>query len=87
MSLAFLVGEPKFQHVFAQDTLATGETNILLQWRLYVAQRPGVTFCISEYWDVRSLKVYVSALLVYDMVFFNIKLYEKPLYAFFSLLK
>ena len=41
MSLAFLVGEPKFQHVFAQDTLAAGVTNILLQCRLYVTQRPG----------------------------------------------
>ena len=71
MSLAFLVGEPKFQLVFAQDTLAAGETNILLQCRLYVAQLPGVTFYISEYWDVRALKVYVSALLVYDMVFFQ----------------
>ena len=49
MSLAFLVGEPKFQHVFAQDTLAAGVSNILLQCRLYVAQRPGGIFYISEY--------------------------------------
>ena len=56
MSLAFLVGEPKFQHVFAQYTLAAGVTNIFLQCRLYVAQRPGgVTFYISEYGDVRAL--------------------------------
>ena len=44
MSLAFLVGEPKFQHVFALDTLAAGVTNILLPCRLYVAQRPGGYF-------------------------------------------
>ena len=44
MSLAFLVGELKFQHDFSQDTLATGVTNILLQCRLYVAQRPGGYF-------------------------------------------
>ena len=44
MSLAFLVGEPKFQHVFAQDTLVAGVTNILQQYRLYVAQRPGGYF-------------------------------------------
>ena len=39
MSLAFLVGEPKFQHVFAQDTIAAGVSNILFHCRLYVAQR------------------------------------------------
>ena len=44
MSLAFLVGEPKLQHVFAQDTLAADVTNILLQGRLYVAQGPGGYF-------------------------------------------
>ena len=55
MSLAFLVGEPKFQHVFAQDNLAASVTNILLQCRLYVVQRPGGTFYISEYEDVRAL--------------------------------
>ena len=49
MSMAFLVGEPKFQHVFAQDTLAAGVSNSLLQCRLYVAQRPGSIFYISEY--------------------------------------
>ena len=41
VSLAFLVGEPKFQHVFTQDNLAAGVTNILLQCRLYVVQCPG----------------------------------------------
>ena len=60
VSLAFLVlGEPKFQHVFVQDNLAASVTNILLQCRLYVVQRPGVgegvTFYISEYGDVRAL--------------------------------
>ena len=59
VSLAFLVGEPKFQHVFAQDNLAAGVTNILLQCRLYVVQRPGGGFLsklyISEYGDVRAL--------------------------------
>ena len=40
VSLAFLVGRPKFQHVFAQDNLAASVTNILLQCRLYVIQRP-----------------------------------------------
>ena len=71
--MTFLVGEPKFQHVFAQDTLAAGVTDILLQCRLQVAQRGrgGGTFYISEYGDVRALKVYVSALLVYDMVCFQ----------------
>ena len=55
--MAFLVGEPKFQYVFAQDNLAASVTNILLQCRLYVVQRPGVTFYyfISEYGDVRAL--------------------------------
>ena len=55
MGLVFLVGEPKSQHVFAQHTLAAGVTNILLQCRLYVAQRPGDHFYISEYGDVRAL--------------------------------
>ena len=41
VSLAFLVGEPKFQHVFTQDNLAASVTNILLQCRLYVVQCPG----------------------------------------------
>ena len=44
VSLVFLVGEPKFQHVFAQDILAAGVTNILLQCRLYVPLRPGGYF-------------------------------------------
>ena len=75
--------EPKFQHVFAQDTLATGVTNILLQCPLYGVQRPGGYFLslyISEYGDVW---VYVSALLLYDTVCFstsNEKLYEKSLF-------
>ena len=55
MSLDFRVDEPMFQHVFAQDTLAAGVTNILLQCRLYVAQRPGGIFYICEYGDVRAL--------------------------------
>ena len=57
MSLAFLVGEPKSQNVFAQDNFAASVTNILLQCRLYVVQRSGggVTFYISEYGDVRAL--------------------------------
>ena len=38
------VGETKFQHVFAQDTLAAGVTKKLLQCRLYVTQRPGGYF-------------------------------------------
>ena len=47
--------------MFAQDNLAASVTNILLQCRLYVVQRPGggggegLTFYISEYGDVRAL--------------------------------
>ena len=46
--------------MFAQDNLAASVTNILLQFRLYLVQRPGggggrVTFYISEYADVRAL--------------------------------
>ena len=56
LSVAFLVCEHKFQHVFAQDNLVAGVTNILLQCRLYVVQRPGwVTFYIREYGGVRAL--------------------------------
>ena len=51
----FFKGEPKFQHVFAQNNLAVSVTNILLQYRLYVVQRPGGTFYISEYGDVWAL--------------------------------
>ena len=57
-SLAFLVGEPKFQHVFGQDNLVAGVINILLQCRLYVVQRREgyfLSFYISEYGDVRAL--------------------------------
>ena len=50
MSLAFLEGEPKFQHVFAQDTLAAGVTNITLCNAVcMLLSVPGVTFFISEY--------------------------------------
>ena len=46
--------------------------------RLYVAQRPGGgSIYISEYGDVRALQVYVSALLVYDMVCFSTSNYMK----------
>ena len=70
--------------MFAQDTLAAGVTNILLQCRLYVVQRPGVTFYISEYGDVRALYVYVSGLLLYDKLCFSTSNYMKRHYSYSS---
>ena len=74
--------------MFAHVTLAAGVTNILMQCHLYVVKIPGgyfLSFFISEYGNVR---VYVSAILLYDKVCFstsNKKLYEKSLFSFFSL--
>ena len=55
MSLDFLVGEPKFQHVFAQETLAAEVTNIFCSAVCMLLSVPGVTLYISECGDVRAL--------------------------------
>ena len=65
----FFVGDPKFHHVFAQDTLAVVVTNILLLCPLYVVQRPGGL---------------LSALLLYDMVCFSTSKYMKSHYLYSS---
>ena len=53
--------------MFAQDNLAASVTNILLQCRLYVVQRPreGVTFYISEYGDAGIIGVRFSPPLIH----------------------
>ena len=79
--MAFLVGEPKFQDEFAQDNLAAGVTNVLLQCRLYVLQRSGsgyfLSFYISEYGDVRAIIGIHFSLILYDKVCFTTSNYMK----------